>query len=319
MARLIDQVQPIVPALAAYAQELPSGRRRRELSTVCRVLEQNDAAGAAAALAELPEYWIPLLSSAAASSDPARVLNGFLDESQAAAELRRQWWATFAYPLFVAGLALAVLVALSFMVIPAFREIFADFGMQLPAATELTLALSQAVTDGRRLVVVVAILALALVALNLRRMLPTGAGDWLAQRFSGRWGRATAIAQFARFSADLLEAGMRLPEALRLAAAASRRTGSQRTVLQLAGDLEAGREPTLRSARTPLTATILYALHAEMEGAARIRLLKEIAACYADRARANAFPGRTALWVRWRFACSASLSALWCYRCSCRW
>jgi len=41
---------------------------------VCRVLAGGNAAEATAALAELPEYWIPLLSAATSSTDAGHVL-----------------------------------------------------------------------------------------------------------------------------------------------------------------------------------------------------------------------------------------------------
>src|SRR4051794_12709562 len=72
----------IAPALRAFAEEMPAGRRRRQLQTVCRIVESGNAAEAAQEMAKLPEYWIPLLSAAASSNDAGRVLREFLDESQ---------------------------------------------------------------------------------------------------------------------------------------------------------------------------------------------------------------------------------------------
>jgi general secretion pathway protein F len=124
MARVIEQGRAIAPALQAYSEELPASPRRRQLETVLKVLDRGDAAEATAALRSLPAYWIPLLSAASASRDPGRVLSEFLQESQQAEDLRRQWWLTLIYPLLLLGIAATVLVVLSFLVVPVFRGNF---------------------------------------------------------------------------------------------------------------------------------------------------------------------------------------------------
>src|SRR5687767_11283945 len=99
LARVLERGQTMVPALRAFAQELPGGRRRRQLERAIGVLERGDVAAASSDLARLPEFWVPLLSAATASRDPGRILSQFLTESEQAAELRRQWWQALAYPL----------------------------------------------------------------------------------------------------------------------------------------------------------------------------------------------------------------------------
>src|SRR5471032_2539048 len=64
MSRVLEQGRLIAPALTAYAEEMPRGRRRRQLCTVIDVLNCGDVDEATSALAALPDYWIPLLSAA---------------------------------------------------------------------------------------------------------------------------------------------------------------------------------------------------------------------------------------------------------------
>ena len=92
LAKVLEGGRAIVPALQAFSEEMPAGRRRNELHKLIRILERGDATEAEKAFAELPEYWIPLLSAAISSSDPGRILQEFIRESQRADELRRQWW-----------------------------------------------------------------------------------------------------------------------------------------------------------------------------------------------------------------------------------
>jgi type IV pilus assembly protein PilC len=281
LTRVLEQAQAITPALRAYADEMPAGRRRRQLHTVCRVLDRGDVAEATSTLEKLPEYWIPLLSSATSSRDPGRVLHEFLAESQRADEIRRQWWLTLAYPVMVGCVAAAVLTALSFLVIPIFREIFQEFDLQLPELTLIVLTVSHWITSGGVVIIAAIIAVLGLLLLNARRWLPSSVGAW----FNLPFGRATSTARFAQFTADLLEAGLDVPNALRIAGFTTRRPRLRGAAWRLANDLESRRDPAQSIRRHPLTATILHALRCDMAAASRIRLLREISDCYAGRAR----------------------------------
>ncbi len=285
LERVLGQAQAIVPALSAYAQELPLGRQRRELRRVCRVLETGDAAAATAALAELPEYWTPLLSAAASSHDPSRVLNRFLDESHAALELRSQWRKTLTYPVVIAALSLGVLVALSVFVIPAFANIFRDFDLRLPQVTILTLIAAGALTSGPAIVAVLFALGLALLFALLPSLLPRAASTKLADWWSGLWGGRPRIADFARFTADLLDAGLKLPDAVTIAGASTRRPRLEAAAADLARDIETGHSFDPARYGEPLSSTVAFALGAQTSPESRSRLLKEISVCHADRLR----------------------------------
>ena len=225
MAKVLERGREIAPALAAFAEEMPAGRRRRELNTVCRILQQGDAAAATTALAELPEYCIPLLSATAASSDTGRVLREFLDESQRAEELRRQWWLTLAYPAIVSLLAAAVLAGIGIFIVPAFAEIFNDFDLELPELTKALLAISGWLpsASGFGLIAVIEVGAvLAILGIGVM-LLPAALSARFINPLGAWFGRSTALARFSRFLADLLEAGIDSPSALRIAGFATRR------------------------------------------------------------------------------------------------
>jgi type IV pilus assembly protein PilC len=282
---VLERGRDILPALRAYAQELPVGRRRRQLDSVLQILERGDAAEAAATLATLPGYWIPLLAAATATRDPGRILREFVRESERALELQRQWWLTLSYPALLGGLALAVLSALSLFVIPVFRDIFGGFGLALPDFTKLVLTISDWIASGRILLVVGALLAAAILIWQLSRLLPAHVRHWCGDHLGMRWGRATTLARFSQFAADLLEADLVTPQAVRLAGLATGNPPLQRAASRVAGDLEAGGDVSRPDSKSLLTATVLHALDGRVAAPARIRLLREISACYAERAR----------------------------------
>jgi type II secretory pathway component PulF len=285
MATILERGRAIAPALRAYAEEMPAGWQRRQLLAVCRILERGDPAEAAAALAELPECWIPLLSAATTSPDPGRVLREFLIESRRADELRQKWWLTLAYPLILTGLALAVMTALSIFVIPEFRTIFSDFGMQLPALTEFILNMASTLRTWGVLFLGVLGALFVLLLLNANRLLPAAAFSWLGEWFRPPFTRRTAVARFARFTADLLEAGVSLPDSLRIAGFTVNQSRMQRAAWQLANDLELTGGVSQRADRRSVTSTVAFALAPDTPPASRIRLLREISDCHAERVR----------------------------------
>jgi type II secretory pathway component PulF len=285
LARVLEQGKAIVPALRAYAEELPAGRPRRQLTAVCQVLERGNLAEAETALGTLPDYWIPLLSAAASSRDAGRVLHEFLEESQRTEELRRQRWLTFAYPLFVAGIAAAVMTVLSFLVVPTFRDIFEEFSLELPPLTLLLLTLSDWITSGRMALVALLLGAIGIFLWNYKWWLPGKASAWLEPWIASPFGHRAAASRFARFTADLLEAGLETPKALRIAGFSTRNSRLRRAAWNLASEMESvgGRGQHVPS--RPLTATVLHALRSDMATASRIHLLREVSQCHAERTR----------------------------------
>lgn len=284
MAKILERGRAITPALRAYADELPAGAQRRQLLAVCRVLARGNVTEATYSLADLPEYWIPLLSAATTSSDPGHVLSEFISESRRTGDLRHQWWLTLAYPLVLAALALAVMLALSFFVIPEFANIFNEFDLQLPSLTQLILGTARWLVSWQGLLTLALFTTLALFALNANRLLPRSTIAWLSDWIRPPFGQRAAIARLARFLADLLEAGLSPPDALRIAGHCVQRARMRRAASRLATDLESGGLRRRNDFR-PLSAAVWLALTAEMTNPARVHLLREISAAQAERVR----------------------------------
>jgi type II secretory pathway component PulF len=170
-------------------------------------------------------------------------------------------------------------------VIPDFRGIFVEFNLELPGLTRWMLAVSDWLSSWGLLTIAALLILFALSLLNSRRLLPSSAFAWLGDRFRPSFGRRTAVARFTRFTADLLDAGVNMPDALRIAGFTTSRSGLQRAAWRLASDLESGAHVAQRSYQRPLTATVLRAITADMPTASRIRLLREISSCHAERVR----------------------------------
>jgi type IV pilus assembly protein PilC len=146
-------------------------------------------------------------------------------------------------------------------------------------------AVSDWLTSGRGFVWLMAT-ALAVAALWFAlRLLPIGIRNWFGDRIGVLIGRSTTIARFAQFVADLLEAELSPPHALRLAGIATNSGPMRRAAWRIAADLEADRPFSPWRSRAILTSTIVRAVQLDVPNASRIRLLSEVSSCYAERAR----------------------------------
>ncbi|WP_254512598.1 type II secretion system F family protein [Anatilimnocola floriformis] len=284
LLKLLERGRELLPPLKAFVEELPVGQRRRQLELLTSTLERgNIPADAMATLQSLPGYWIPLLSAATASRDPGRILREFLRETEQAEQLRRQWRQTLAYPLLLISLAVAVLIGLSIIVIPIFRNIFDGFGIRVPLPTRLVLVISEWITSGRVLVVIVVGGLLSFGLYRACRWLSPALRESWADRFALWIGHSTAIARFAQFTADLLEAEVSPEHALRLAGLATGSGPIQRAAVRVAAGLTSSTEEACEKNRRVLTRTVHYALVTPNSKTGRMRLLREIGASYAER------------------------------------
>jgi type IV pilus assembly protein PilC len=176
-------------------------------------------------------------------------------------------------------------VLLSVFVIPLFREIFIGFDLQLPEFTLLVLSIAQWISSGQ-IVIWAAAIAIGLWLLTrVTRLVPESMRSWCGDHSPLRWGRATALARLSQFTADLLEAQLDPPQALRLAGQATGNAAIRRASDRAAKRVEAGGAFVSSSDHQQLTATILYALGQDNLPAARIHVLREISAGYTEQAR----------------------------------
>jgi type II secretory pathway component PulF len=280
LAKVLEGGSSILPALRAFSEEVPAGRRRNELHALIRILEQGSPEEAERAFADLPDYWIPLLSAAISSSDPGRILHQFLRETRRTDELRRQWWMTLTYPVLVACIAVAVMILLSVLVIPVFREVFRDFGLMLPAVTRINLAVAGLIAKFWPLIVIaLAAIIGVLIYLTLHgKSLPFG----ISNGFFGFFGRTTAVAQMSQFIADLLEAGLSPFDSLKVAGLLTNRERLRDSVWRLADQLQVSPAAAMHLKPPRRMATVYYALRADMSTETRIRLLRETTQAFTE-------------------------------------
>lgn len=239
-----DRLLPLVDAVAADMGPTHGARWRR----VSAALASGDADTALVAAAADPAAWLPLFpADRPGGAHLARVL------AEARQPLLRAstGWSLVAYPLIVVGVAGLVAMLLSVTVMPAFRRIFDDFGMQLPLITRVVLSISD-------------LLAVAWVPVTVAGLATLLAGWWLTVRWNPRG--PTVSGAFAGGLAGLVADGVPADEAVALAARG------------------VGVRPAPRGHGVAcLGAAGAAALRLPPERAGRV--LEAIAACHADRRR----------------------------------
>ncbi len=285
LSKILEGAKTIVPALRAFSEELPAGLRQRELQKLIEVLERGDPIDAEQAFSKLPEYWLPVLSAALSSGDPGRILQEFIQESRRTDELRRQWWLMLAYPLFITCAAGIVFVLLSILIVPIFRGIFSEFGIQLPRITRLNLALSSWIAHYWPYMLIALAVFFGGIAFISRRSLFGSRRD--VHPLFAPFGRTTAIARLSRFMADLLEAGLSIPDTLKVAGLLTRRSGLRKSVWRLADELQTNVRAANQLEAPPKMAVIYQALRSDIPTPSRIRLLRETADTYSEKVQSR--------------------------------
>lgn len=145
LATMIAADIDLTRALAIIAQ----GSTHPGLQQIIHALKADIESGRtlADALARHPRHFDELFVNLVAAGEYAGALQTLLErlatyQEQTAVLGRRIRQALF-YPLLVMMVALAVMALLLYFVVPQFQTLFADFGAELPAFTQMVIALSQ--------------------------------------------------------------------------------------------------------------------------------------------------------------------------------
>ena len=247
LAALARAGVPLVQALEVIA----SGIDKPALATLVGDIHAEVSAGSsfAAALGRHPQHFEALFCNLVAAGEQSGALPTMLERvatyKENAERLRARLRRAMTYPVAVLCVALIVSGILLVQVVPQFQQIFAGFGAELPASTQLVVRLSAFVRDGWPTLLAGAA-ALAFGAKAALRRMASGrrALDRLKLRLPvfGAVARDAAVARCTRTLATAFGSGVPLVEALRSVAGAAGNAVFERAVLVLREEVAAGRE-----------------------------------------------------------------------------
>jgi len=175
------------------------------------------------AMSRHPKVFNPLFVAMTQAGETGGVLESSLmrvaDQLEKDASLRRQIRAAMVYPTLVITFAIGVMLALVAFLIPVFENVFKEFGGELPAITQVSVALSHAVTGyGWALFIGAVVLVVAFLKWKTSTW---GRPQWDRFRLKlpmkiGAIVQEVAIARWSRTLASLTSAGVPLLQALEI-------------------------------------------------------------------------------------------------------
>ncbi len=221
LAALTRTGLPLPSGLRSLAAELPSRRLRRPLVAMADGLERGESLDRAmvGVSARFPATLRGLMIAGARSGRLADILGQYVRYANLGSELRRRFWMSIAYPIFLLAALLALYLFLCFRIVDAFQFVMDDFKIELPAVTELFFEMADATrTRGPQAVAMIAVLGVIVYAVFRLTMGPAQRRMLVSNvPMFGPLLRWTSLAEFCHLTGLLVESEMPLPDALELA------------------------------------------------------------------------------------------------------
>ncbi len=285
VAEMLTKRDVLASGLAAFAEEMPFGRARREMSNLATKIHAGVTAEEFAHSPNFASTWLPLVGNQ--STVGGAHLQDVLAEAERENANRTQKKRILTYPVTVMVIAFLVLVLLAVMVVPTFEDIFDDFGMDLPETTEVVVGFSRMLRFHllEFLGLLLAGCGVFYLGLKILRewILP---GRMLGVFLNGNSQQVAEMAVFVRRLTESLNTGIPLVDALELVGLNSRHRWLRKEAQQLADAVShdpADIQRFLR--RSSLPATVAYALQAGPEGTPHVPLMEALAESYSERLR----------------------------------
>lgn len=260
VATVMQSGLPLVSGLQALYAEIPSGGLRRVLIWKRGHSGFDGARRGLRAMIERLEAGEPVERVIAAPRTgvapqiPAIVRAGlrtgklglfleqYLSRARDSADRRRQVVLGLAYPFLLLLAGVAILTAIGTWLVPQFKAIFGDFGVELPTLTMLVLSLSDLIAAAGFWVLAAALVVLLATWAGLPWFGDAAAWRRLVYRIPviGDPWRFAALSEFSHLLALLTEGSEPLPDSLRVCGAASHNPDLARHARMLAEDIERG-------------------------------------------------------------------------------
>ena len=212
---------PILEAIGVIGEESDKSAVRRVLSVVGEDLRSGLTLSEAIDKhpGDFPDWYRGILRSAELTGKLDVVLDQLSAYIERDVEARRKIQNAMTYPAIVSVMAIGTIVVLSAFVLPKFEDFFASLDAELPLATRVLLGTTRFLGTWWWLIVGV----LALVTLIGLVAVRTESGRYVWHRIVlktpvvGEAVRYSKIERFTRMLASMVNAGVPLPEAMRVA------------------------------------------------------------------------------------------------------
>jgi type II secretory pathway component PulF len=240
-----------------FGEESLSPGTKSAFRGIARVLEQGGTLDDAirGPGRRLPRFLRGVFIAAGRSGSIERVIGDYLGGSRRTRRARRSVIAAILYPAFLATMICLLSIAMFGVILPPFKFMFQDFGLELPWPTKALMLTSDLVVASwmwllAGLGLVITVLCVTIFSMRL----PIAATTLRLLQSVPIIGTASALAgasEFCLLLAMLVRARIPFPETLRLTAAGLRDANLRQGTLRLARDVERGETPAYAASILP--------------------------------------------------------------------
>jgi type IV pilus assembly protein PilC len=286
IATMLKSGVPIVQAMEIIGGGQKNPKMRDLINTIRTDIESGSALSEA--LGKHPVQFDELYRNLVKAGESAGVLDTVLDTVATYKEnieaLKGKIKKAMFYPAMVVAVALLVSAILLVFVVPQFKEVFANFGAELPAFTLLVINLSEFMVKYWWLIFgVIAGLGVGFIMLKKRSPAFAHFLDRLILKLPviGKIMHEAALARFARTLAVTFAAGVPLVEALDTVAGATGNTVYENAVKRIRDDVSVGYQVNVAMKQTNLFPHMLVQMTAIGEEAGALdTMLYKVAEFY---------------------------------------
>ena len=254
MATMIDAGIPLVQALEIIGEQIEN----RAFRTIVQEVKKDVAAGSGfhEALAKHPRAFSPLFVNMVKAGESSGALDSIMERLALYLEktdsLIRKVRSAMIYPAVVTFMAVVITLVLMMKVVPVFKNIFADFGSELPLPTLVLVAVSDFLIHNFLLWATVAVIGFVLLV----RFIRTSKGRAMADRFKlqmpvfGIILRKVAVSKFSRTHSTLVKSGVPILTALEIVGKTANNSVIESAVEKVRNSIREGENITTPLART---------------------------------------------------------------------
>lgn len=256
MSAFISAGVPILDGLAIIESEAKDKTLRKLVAEVGDSLRFGESFSAAMAdhADAFPPFYVAVLQSAEATGELDVVLSQLAIYIERDMDAKRKIRSALAYPALVMVMALGTVLVLTIFVLPRFKDFFESFDAELPLATRMLLSTTNFLTAWWPIMVTVLLAMVVAIIVAIR----TDGGRAMRDRFllslpvAGDVVRYTVIERFCRVLTSMVQAGVPIPESLRLASAGANNAVYERSLTQARAQMLEGEGMSSPLARTGL-------------------------------------------------------------------
>ena len=220
LSTLQDAGLPLVRSVRILGGQLKPGLLKNVLEEVAEDVESGSSFSEA--LAKHPRVFDRLYVNMVRAGEAGGVLDTILarlaDFKEKARQLRAKIIGAMVYPVAVVTIAVGIVTLIMIVIVPKFKEIFADFGEDLPVMTKILIGASETLFKYKWFILLIPLGLIVLVKLVKQ----TQAGRYIMDKMKlyipifGGIARKSTVSRFCRTLGTLISSGVPILEALNI-------------------------------------------------------------------------------------------------------